>query len=339
MFRPVASLGAEVQSVLHIESALRNCPMNTAPRALIRTLLLAALPLVTVSAQPSLTESEVISALWDAPLSLPRLSHNAHRLGSKPVDRDTFEVMSLSEEKHANVKSRGGTPYLEISPNDAWVQKLRFRGDGVSYVSFTLNASIGTVVNIGGAAFTIGQSVRDPAFASVSPVGSKVRINQEMPWLLYSGKRMAPLNIVTVKIDHKTSTWAIWFRDMLMANDVPITRDGAPNSIKITAGKGGAWLCGLVSSDENPLFEDVNSNTVPDKFERDMLGRLLEPNAPEQTKASLRAVWLEERISRPASRFVLNAPLPDSFPELCSPEGEFVHGMTGGMKFGPRRKK
>ena len=160
-----------------------------------------------------------------------------------------------------------------------------------------------------------------------------------MPWLLFGGTRMAALNIVTVKVDRQARTWTMWFRDVLVAVDMPLVdSDGGAPQIRVTAGKGGAWLCGLVCSDENPLFEDANDNGVPDDFEMKILGKLLSKDASVQTRANLRLAWDEEKSSRPPSEFVLTTPLPDSFPEGCSPEGQMVHGMTGGLKFGAPKK-
>jgi hypothetical protein len=104
--------------------------------------------------------------------------------------------------------------------------------------------------------------------------------------------------------------------------------------MQITAGKAGAWVCGVVCSDKNPLFEDENDNAVPDDFESEALDRLLKKYGGQLQMSALRREWNEERRSRPASEFVITTPLPDSFPDDCDPQGEFVHGMDGGLKFG-----
>lgn len=229
--------------------------------------------------------------------------------------------------------------YLEMEPESKWRHNLRNQKPGVNYVSFTLNASSGTQVEIGGAAFVIEQSQRDAAYAAIRPIGTTKRIEHETPWLLFGGARMAALDIVTVKIDRKGGTWALWFRETLVAIDLPLaTQRGTPNEIFITAGRGGVWLRGFVCSDENPLFEDINDNTVPDDFEQKAIGRLLEAHVADETAAALRHAWLKERLSHPPAEFLLTAPLPDSFPDDCAPEGQFVHGMKGGMKYGAPRK-
>ncbi len=309
--------------------------MNAPQNVFLRALPISALLCVSLLAQNTVPDPKILSILWDTPLSLPRFSHEAKRLGHTPIDRDSFEVLSLASGPHARKDARAGVRYIELKSGMEWLHNLRASRNHARYVSFTLNASYGTVIDVGGAAFVIGQSDRDTAYASIKPLGSGARINQEIPWLLFSGARMAPLNIITMKVDQRTNTWAIWFRDMLVADNIAIAPNARRgNQICITPGKGGAWLCGLVVSAENPLFEDANDNAIPDAFEMEILGSLLEDGASEQTLAALRAGWFEEKLMRPPVPFILNAPLPDSFPDYCDPNGEFIHGMTGGMKFG-----
>jgi hypothetical protein len=279
-----------------------------------------------------------IEILSKAPLSLPRLAREADKLGHKPVRDEAFEVLGLSPSGKAKQKARSGASYLEIEPGAEWQQKLRNQRSGANYVTFTLNASVGTQIDIGGATLGVESSEKDQGFAAIRAKGTDKSINHEMPFLLYGGARMAALDIVTVKVDRKAGTWAMWFRDSLVAADMPLAGRPGNAQIRITAGKGGAWLCGLVCSDENPLFEDTNDNAVPDDFERKVVGKLLSADSAEQSWAVLRAAWVDEKQTRPPSEFVLTAPLPDSFPADCAPEGQVVHGMAGGLKFGAPKK-
>lgn len=312
--------------------------MNTAHCVSIRTLLLPALLCASAYAPQALGNESTISILRNAPLSLPRLASEADLLGHKPVRGDAFEVLGLSSGWHAPLKARGGATYLEIGPGVEWQQRLRNQRAGANYVSFTLNASIGSKIDIGGATLSIEPSQQDPSYAAIAASGTDRKIRHEVLLMLFGGARMATLDIVTVKVDRRSGTWDMWFRDSLVAADMPLADRQGASQISITAGKAGAWLCGLICSDENPLFEDANDNTVPDDFERKMLDSLLSQDASEQSRTTLRLAWREERRSRPPSLFVLTTPLPDSFPEVCAPEGEIVHGMTGGLKFGPAKK-
>jgi len=311
------------------------CAFSTSHRALVHSTLLCVLALATTA----LGDPSTVAILRTAPLGLPRLTAAADKIGRKPVSGEAFAVLSLSPAQHARQKERGGAPYLEIEPGIEWHQRLRNQRAGANYVSFTLNASLGTQINVGGASLVIEQSERAPSFSAVQTTGADKGVHHEMPWMLFGGARMAALDIVTIKVDRQAHTWAMWFRDTLMAEDMPMNdQDGGSPQFRITAGKGGAWLCGLVCSDENPLFEDANDNAVPDDFEQKILGSSLSKSASAQTRANLRLAWDEERRSRSPSEFVLTSPLPDSFPENCAPEGQVVHGMTGGLKFGAPKK-
>jgi len=160
-------------------------------------------------------------------------------------------------------------------------------------------------------------------------------LNHEVPLLPFGGMPMATLDVVTVKIDRSARRWTIWFHDALVAEDLPMVpvRNGAPARLEIKAGTAGAWLCGLVCADENPLFADENGNHVPDDFERDVLGSLLGADAAADVVATLRAAWMDEKRTRPPSEFIQTTPLPDSFPEWCEPDGSPVHGMPDSARF------
>jgi hypothetical protein len=307
--------------------------MNTARYAF--AMIGRMLPCAAILCVSAFGAESAISILQGAPLSLPRLAPEAQKLGHKLVNREAFEVLAFSPGQRAKQKERGGSAYLEIEPGAEWAQGLRNQRAGANYVSFTLNASIGSQIDIAGASLVIEQSQRDTSYAAIRATGTDKSIDHEMPWMLFGGARMAALDIVTVKLDRKAGTWAMWFRDTLVAEDMPLAaQQNGPSQIHVTAGKGGAWVCALVCSDENPLFEDANDNAVPDEFEQEILGKLLEKNADGVTRANLRLVWQDRRRTRPPSEFVLTTPLPDSFPEDCAPEGQIVHGMTGGLKFG-----
>ena len=307
---------------------------SASQRALVYSALLCVLAFVPIV----LGDPSTVAILRSAPLSLPRLSAATDKLGLKPIRAEAFEVLRLSTAEHAKQKLRGSAAYLEIEPGVVWQQKLRNQRAGANYVSFTLNASLATQIDIGGASVVIEQSEKDQTYAAVQTTTPGRSIHHEMPWMLFGGARMATLDIVTVKVDRQAHTWAMWFRDTVVAEDMPLASQDSVPQIRITAGKGGAWLCGLVCSDENPLFEDTNDNAVPDDFELRILGNLLSKNASEQTKANLRLAWDEEKRSRPPSEFVLTTPQPDSFPVWCAPDGAPVHGMVGGLKFSSAKK-
>ncbi len=299
-----------------------------------RALAYSALLCVSLIAPRVFGTESTISILRKAPLGLPRLTSEADQLGKKPVRGDAFEVLSLTTDQHSQLKARGDAPYLAIEPSSVWHRPLRVQKAGANYVTFTLNASIGSMISVGGASIVIETSLKDSSYAAIHGNGTNKLINHEVPLMLFEAARMATLDIVTIKLDKGAGTWAMWFRDTLVAEDMPLPApENGLSEIHITAGKGGAWLCGLVCSDENPLFEDINDNGVPDDFEIKTLGKPLNANARAEVLADLRVAWQVARASSPPSEFVLTTPLPDSFPEWCAPDGAPLHGMVGALKF------
>jgi hypothetical protein len=313
--------------------------MNVPRCVASRRLHFAALLCILIFVPHIAANEAVISVLRNAPLSLPRLAPEARKLGHEPVAASEFEVLRFMPVPRAKLMTQGRASYLGIEPEAEWEQPLRHKTAEISYISFTLNASSGTRIEIGGAAFSVEPSQRSDTHAGIRVLSSEAPICHETPWSLFGGSRMAPLNIVTVKVDRRTYTWSMWFRDSLVVTDAPMSEDKRNfGRIRVTAGKGGAWLCGLVFSDENPLFEDGNDNAVPDDFEVSSTGGLVEVGASAGTLEALRRGWLAKRRTMRPTIFVLTTPLPDAFPDLCSPEGERVHGMTGGFKYGSRRR-
>jgi hypothetical protein len=305
-----------------------------------RALLCSALLFTSVGSSQAFGAESKLSVLRDAPLSLPRLAAKAQEIGVKAIKHEAFEVLDLASSEHAKQKSRKGADYLEIEPGAQWERNLRRQGPGANYVTFTLNASVGSIIDVAGASISVEPSQQDGSYAAiranVSDAGNE--IHYEVPLMLYDGARMAPLNIVTVKIDRKKQSWAMWFRDTPVAADIPLdTQGGSAPKVRIAAGPRGAWLCGLVCSDENPLFEDANNNEVPDDFERTVLGNLMDETASAPSLAALRAAWQEVKMSLPPSEFLLTTAQPDSFPDWCAPDGAPVHGMPYGLKFGAKK--
>ena len=87
------------------------------------------------------TASE-FSILEKAPLSLPRLAPEAHKLGKKPVKAGSFDVIQLVAENGAQKKERYGITYLEIEADSKWRQQLRLQKSGANYVTFTINLKV-----------------------------------------------------------------------------------------------------------------------------------------------------------------------------------------------------
>ena len=77
------------------------------------------------------------------------------------------------------------------------------------------------------------------------------------------------------------------------------------------AGIEGAWVCGLVLSDDNPLYEDAHFNGIDDAFERQKLGVVLPVGAAIPTRQQLAQDWkAAQRAKAPPALFV-HRPMPD----------------------------
>ena len=164
------------------------CAFSASQRALVYSALLC----VSAFASQAFGTESPIWVLSKAPLSLPRLAPEADKLGKKPVRGEAFEVLGLSATQHAKQKERGGATYLEIEPGAGWQRNLRRKGVGASYVTFTLNASVGTMIDIGGATVSIEPSQKDGSYAAIYSGGTAKPINHEVPLMLFEGRRRRP---------------------------------------------------------------------------------------------------------------------------------------------------
>jgi hypothetical protein len=73
----------------------------------------------------------------------------------------------------------------------------------------------------------------------------------------------------------------------------------------VKAGTEGAWVCGVVLADENPLYEDANVNGIDDAFERQKHGVLLPAGAAIATRQQLAQDWkAAQRAKAPPALFV-----------------------------------
>lgn len=106
--------------------------------------------------------------------------------------------------------------------------------------------------------------------------------------------------------------WHLSSGSRLLADHLPLItakRDNLQFTVK--AGIEGAWITGLVLSDENPLYEDANANGNDDAFERQKLGAVLPTGAALSTRQQLAQDWkAAQRSNSPPALFV-NRPMPD----------------------------
>ena len=90
-----------------------------------------------------------------------------------------------------------------------------------------------------------------------------------------------------------------------------ITAKRDNRQLTVKAGTEGAWICGLVLADENPLYEDDNFNGIDDAFERQKRGVILPASALLYERQQLAQDWkASQRAKAPPALFV-QRPMPD----------------------------
>ncbi len=278
--------------------------------------LLAAAALI-----PSLTVALPLPSLAaSASLGLPRLLGTPSSSDDPPLDATHFSVfephsLAKSLGDHARVARAGAIEYIEIDPNTDWSAPLRPLHPGANYVTLTLQGSIGTIVDVGGAMFGLVDGGA-PDFASVVvAAGDKSTaewkpLRHDSQLAPYNGHPMATLAMFTIKTDTRSHTWSLYMADYLALGeaDLPRTHDSRDHRVlSIAAGADGARLYVVACSDENPAFIDTNHNDVRDEFERKTLGHLLAENAPADLRAGLRDAWLQALRDEAQGRALLEA--------------------------------
>lgn len=176
----------------------------------------------------------------------------------------------------------------------------------VAFVSFQLHASASTVVDLGGARLGF---VISPVDDSVQLMADEVDggkqewkpLNYHVGVGKYGGKIMAALPTLTVRLEPATDTWDLYVGSKLIADNLPlIVTKKTDRRFILRAGREGAWLTGLVFSDENPLYEDTNANGIDDAFELQTRGALLPADAPVVIRSTVAQEWkAAQRIKAP----------------------------------------
>jgi hypothetical protein len=128
----------------------------------------------------------------------------------------------------------------------------------------------------------------------------------------FGGRLLAMLPALTVRIDPAAGVWDVFSDSRLLADNLPlIARTNSSRQFLVHAGSAGAWLSGLVMSDENPLYEDENANGIDDRFEQEKRGSILAANASVAERQQLAAQWKQSpQMKRPPAMLV-KRPLPD----------------------------
>jgi hypothetical protein len=289
--------------------------MKTSPLLVFaRTLGFSLLPVVGFGAQPAATPARV-----GTPLGLLRLQDSAKPGEAAKLVPAKFSVDTLPAESLAGVsKAQKDTlDTLVIEAGKEWSRPLRGAGREVTFASFQVYGSQTTIVEIGGArlgltAGPIPGSLQLMFDHSTDGTLGWKSLNYHVSAGKYGGKSFAALPTLTVALDPAAGFWHLYSGSRIVADHLPLIaakRDHRQFMVK--AGTEGAWVCGLVLADENPLYEDANVNGIDDVFERQKLGVLLPVGAGIPTRQQLAQDWkAAQRAQAPPALFV-NRPMPD----------------------------
>lgn len=290
-------------------------PMNA---ALI--ILRAASVVATVSAFAALTAA-ADTHRNAAPLGLSRL--NAGKGGAGlllPPEKFTVDTLSPDRALGVQQATRNGADYVPLSADSQWSRPLRGLNKQVIFVSFLIYGSQSTTIEIGGARLGI----------TASPIPGRLQLMIDRPgkndgkfeWRalkhhfapdLYDGQPLAALPVLTVRLDPGAGVWDLYANKRLVAVDQPLLPVPSLDNRRfiVRAGSSGAWVCGLVQADENPLFEDANSNGIEDEFEKEQRGALLAANVGTD-RAALAQQWKERQRRKAPTAWLLKSPRPDA---------------------------
>ena len=278
------------------------------------TLGISLLPVVGFGAQPAATPARV-----PAPLGLLRLQDAAKPGEATKLVPAKFAVDALPASGLAGVSKaqKDNLDTLVLEAGKEWSRPLRGSAREVTFASFQVYGSQTTIIEIGGArlgltAGPIPGSLQLMFDNSAAGTLAWKSLNVHVSTGKYSGKSFAALPTLTIALDPAAGFWHLYSGSRLLADHLPLISAKRDNrQFIVKAGTDGAWVCGLVLADENPLYEDANFNGIDDAFERQKLGALLPANAALPTRQELAQDWkTAQRAKAPPALFV-NRPMPD----------------------------
>ncbi len=252
-----------------------------------------------------------------APLGLPRLKAQVQTDEASPLDPTKFSNDTLATQGVAGARlgEKGGAAFLALDAGKNWSQPLR--GTGLLFVSFSVYASTGTIVEIAGARLGVVESEIDHyAQLAVDEASSGAKpkwrlLALHVPLEKHEGQLLAPFIVLIVRLDPTKGVWDLYDGARLLAEDLPLDPAVKHAQFIVHSGAAGAMLNGLVQADENPLYEDANANGIDDRFEQAKNGKLLAGDAPQADRKELIKQWrVAQRTQHPPALF-FNRPLPD----------------------------
>ena len=290
-------------------------------------------PAVTTPAAPTAPAAPSAKAATHkppaaAPLELPRLKStgksDAPRLAPTKVTVADLAPAGLAG---ARTATKQNFNYLALDAGKTWSRPLRGAPHEKTFVSFLAYASVGTVVDIGGAQIEVKPSTK-AGYAQVGWVGPKA--GSPTPTILglmklekHDGADLVALPVLTLRLDPSAGVWDLFAFHRLVADDVPLPAAKGAREFSLKPGAQGAWVLNLVISDENPLFLDANNNGIDDAFEKAQPStgnKLLAANATAPQRTQLAQTWKTAQKTANVPAWKIRRPVPDAVIAAARPK-------------------
>jgi hypothetical protein len=253
-----------------------------------------------------------------SPLALPRLKSTINPGDAAALDASQFTMDTLAPRgvPGATTGKRNDADYLALPAGREWSRPLRGNPNDATFVSFHVYGSHTTVIDIGGArlglaAGPIAGSLQLMYDGSTTGAFEWKSLNVHVASAKYGGQDLAALPPLTVLLD-PAGTWTLFLGSRLLGTDLPVIEARRNNrQFTVKAGTGGAWVVGLVLSDENPLYEDTNANGIEDQFEMTQRGALLPSKASKVERDAVMLQWKNAQRGRRPPAVFAPRPMPD----------------------------
>lgn len=259
----------------------------------VRIVPVALALVASLSAQPSA-------------LGLIRLK-NPTRLGDAPrLAAGQFSIDDLAAQGvgGASKGRKNNVDYLALDAGKEWIRPLHGPGLRTVSVSLAVLGSQSTVIEIGGArlGFTASLAEGDLQLMYDDTSGTEPQwraLGIYLPMEKHDGRWLGAAPLLTVQLEPDLGVWHLFAGARVVAYGLPLLPN-ADAKVSVKSGNDGAIICGLVQSDENPLFADSNANGIDDAFEKEQAGALLPGNSGVKQRAATVQAWKAAQKTKPA---------------------------------------
>lgn len=233
------------------------------------------------------------------------------------VSDDKVSTDPLVDSAQAMRKTRNDRPYLQVEGTQKWQGNLRGTPNEATFASFLVYGGSGTVIDVGPARLGWVASGIDGQlqlmYDHVQARSAAWRpLNYHMPLERFDQVPLVAAPVLTVFVDPVAGLWHLFASGRAIAVNLPIVAERKNDrKFTVTAGRDGAWICGLVLSDQNPLYVDANVNGIDDQFETQTRGALLAMSAALAERVALAADWQRWQVRFRPTIASMHRPLPD----------------------------